>query len=572
MRRIALVSVLLLAAAAPAAVATDSEQVAWLDANVVPLETCEAGHGFADLERMDRMIGCARIVGLGESTHGTREHFQMKHRLVEYLVEEHGFTIFAIEASTPEANRLDAYVLGGEGDPRELIEGMYFWTWNTEEVLAMVEWMRARNATVAAADKIHFTGFDMQTPDVAAGDVVDFVEGIDPARAGELDDRYAKIVEARSGGSFGVVTYRFPVEAARGTTARFACRIRTESVTEGYAGLWWRVDGPGAESLAFDNMHGRGVTGTTDWTEHVIELPVDETAEGVYFGLLLPGKGTAWFDDGSIELVGRDYDDAEFDLGFEGDRINALRHSHDDVYLAELDGRVAYAGKQSLRLASLPRPDETVAAQEALDDARAILAELEAERDFWLAIRPEDEVERTLLNARIVAQCLEQRVTRSGWDRDRFMADNVVWLTERNPDARIVLWAHNYHVSRAAGAMGTHLAERFGELYLPVGFATAGGSYYAMGGGRTKDRIHRLQLPPPDSYEARFAAARAPIFALDLRGLEAGNPGSDWLLEERPFRSVGAMAMEKQFRTTSLSDDYDLVVFVQATTAARQLP
>ncbi|MCA9622514.1 MAG: erythromycin esterase family protein, partial [Myxococcales bacterium] len=36
-------------------------------------------------------------------------------------------------------------VLKGEGDPVDLIRGMYFWTWRTEEVLAMVEWMRAHN-------------------------------------------------------------------------------------------------------------------------------------------------------------------------------------------------------------------------------------------------------------------------------------------------------------------------------------------------------------------------------------------------------------------------------------------
>ena len=53
---------------------------------------------------------------------------------------------------------LCAYVLGGEGDPRALIGGMYFWTWNTEEVLALVEWMRDHNAR--SEHKIHFTGFE----------------------------------------------------------------------------------------------------------------------------------------------------------------------------------------------------------------------------------------------------------------------------------------------------------------------------------------------------------------------------------------------------------------------------
>lgn len=70
-----------------------AEQLDWLKRNVIPIATVEAGHGFADLQALKEIIGDARIVSLGESTHGNREIFQMKHRLVEYLAGELGFTI-----------------------------------------------------------------------------------------------------------------------------------------------------------------------------------------------------------------------------------------------------------------------------------------------------------------------------------------------------------------------------------------------------------------------------------------------------------------------------------------------
>src|SRR5512140_2748826 len=89
----------------------------WLKSNAVPLKTYEAGHGFEDLAPLKSVIGNARIVSLGECTHGTREVFQMKHRLLEYLASQCGFTIFSIEASLPEAYRLNDYVLEGKGDP-----------------------------------------------------------------------------------------------------------------------------------------------------------------------------------------------------------------------------------------------------------------------------------------------------------------------------------------------------------------------------------------------------------------------------------------------------------------------
>ena len=83
----------------------------WLATNAIRLNTVEAGHGFADMQPLKKIIGDARIVSLGEATHGSREFFQLKHRMLEFLATEKGFTIFSIEANMPEAYRLNDYVL-----------------------------------------------------------------------------------------------------------------------------------------------------------------------------------------------------------------------------------------------------------------------------------------------------------------------------------------------------------------------------------------------------------------------------------------------------------------------------
>ena len=140
------------------------------------------------------MIGNARIVSLGEDTHGTREFFQMKHRLTEFLASEMGFTLFAIEANMPEAYKMNDYVLTGKGDPRELLKGMYFWTWNTQEVLDMVEWMRAFNQS--GRGRIQFPGFDMQEPKVAAGIVNAFVVKAEPDYSREAGQNLAQVQTA----------------------------------------------------------------------------------------------------------------------------------------------------------------------------------------------------------------------------------------------------------------------------------------------------------------------------------------------------------------------------------------
>jgi erythromycin esterase len=155
--------------------------VAWIKNCAIPLQTVEAGHGFEDLAPLAAVIGDARIVGLGEATHGTREFFQMKHRMLEFLVAKLGFTVFAIEANLPEAYAVNEYVLDGKGDPAKALAGLYFWTWDTEEVLDMIKWMRAWNADPAHVQKVKFLGFDMQTTTVAARQVQDYLGAADPA-------------------------------------------------------------------------------------------------------------------------------------------------------------------------------------------------------------------------------------------------------------------------------------------------------------------------------------------------------------------------------------------------------
>ncbi|HWO26723.1 MAG TPA: erythromycin esterase family protein [Kofleriaceae bacterium] len=158
-----------------------AEVVTYIGARGIPLASVEAGTGFADLAPLGKLVGGARIVALGEATHGTREFFQMKHRLLEYLVAKQGFTVFAIEANQPECRAVNDYVLHGTGTARDALAGIAFWS--TEEVLAMIEWMRAWNADPAHPQKVLFTGFDMQMTFVPHASVTALLEKVAPDQA-----------------------------------------------------------------------------------------------------------------------------------------------------------------------------------------------------------------------------------------------------------------------------------------------------------------------------------------------------------------------------------------------------
>ena len=173
---------------------------AWLANAAVPLASVQPGADLKDLAPLRAMIGTSRLVGMGEGTHGTREFFLMKHRVFEFLVQQMGFTHFAIEATWPEANDINTYVLTGQGDPASLLSHLYFWTWNTQEVLDLILWMRQWNVSAPAGQRVQFLGFDMSAPGAAMDTVASFIGRVDSANAGFVSSRYACLAPYRNHG------------------------------------------------------------------------------------------------------------------------------------------------------------------------------------------------------------------------------------------------------------------------------------------------------------------------------------------------------------------------------------
>lgn len=571
----------------PSAAQPTPEQTEWIKAHAIPLKTVVAGSGFDDLQPLKQIIGEARIVGLGEATHGTREHFQIKHRLLEFLVEEMGFSIFSIEASMPEAYRVDQYVSEGKGDPAQLIGGMYFWTWNTEEVLEMVKWMRAFNGRQKAEGsprRVRFTGFDMQTPDVAMRHVESFVKEFDQAYTPELQNHWSALEANSSKYGFAAVNAALSLDTVRGKKVKLSGWIRTEAVARGWAGFWIRADGPDRKLLGFDNMMTSGPRGTTVWTQHAVELAVPDEAHAVVFGTLLAGPGKAWFDHITLEVDGAPLQDPKLhDLGFEGEELTGLRIGLGEPdalirgYDITLSPEQPHDGAQSLLIASsgISSPEKASKA------AAAVLEHLTASRDRYITEgAPRERIDWAIQMARVIEQGARMKAAEepgrkypdNGFAiRDQSMAQNIAWIAEQDPDAKIVLWAHNAHMSTVEPYTGQHLRNQFGKEYLAVGFTTTEGSYYAMPGDGGQSFIHELAPPPPSSVESMFRSIGHEIALLDLRASHPENPASAWVHQSTTIRFIGAMATPQQFMMMVPARNFDLIIYTGRTTAARQL-
>lgn len=165
----------------------DLETIEWIRSKAIPLQSARPGQGLKDLQALSPVFGDARVVALGEATHGTKEFFQLKHRILEYLVETKGFTTFAMEANLPEAMALDRYLLTGEGDPAEILATTHP-VWNVEEVLALVRWMRHYNTQPGHPRKLRFYGFDMQEKRRTAAQAMAWLASNSPASTLRLAD------------------------------------------------------------------------------------------------------------------------------------------------------------------------------------------------------------------------------------------------------------------------------------------------------------------------------------------------------------------------------------------------
>jgi len=132
-------------------------------------------------------IAEARLVGLGEATHGTKEFFQMKHRIFKYLVENHGYDAILFEMDLAEGRIFNDWVQWRRNDDITTLMAdkmLFTWVWHTKEVRALLEYIRSYNQGKEEINMVGFYGVDTQFPDY---DLDQYVEILRAANISEAD-------------------------------------------------------------------------------------------------------------------------------------------------------------------------------------------------------------------------------------------------------------------------------------------------------------------------------------------------------------------------------------------------
>lgn len=171
-------------------------------ADLVAAAAIDAPGGVPPHEVLDELIGDARVVLIGESSHGTHEFYQSRAEITKWLIEHKGFNAVAAEADWPDAYRVNRYVQGitdsvePDGDPEQSLRGFQrfpAWMWRNTVVRDFVGWLRWHNGrrTADGRRRAGFYGLDLYSLHRSMQEVISYLDTVDPPAAARARARYA---------------------------------------------------------------------------------------------------------------------------------------------------------------------------------------------------------------------------------------------------------------------------------------------------------------------------------------------------------------------------------------------
>ncbi len=202
-----------------------------------------------DYDALLARIGDARIVLLGEASHGTHEFYRERARITQRLVRELGFAAVAIEGDWPDAHRVHRYVRGADDDhdAEEALRGFRrfpTWMWRNADVLELVGWLRAHND--GAESRVGFYGLDLYSLNASMDAVIRYLDAEDPAAAARARRRYECLQPyAGAGSAYGEAVLLGVGEPCRRRVIEQLVELRRK------AGEYLQRDGVAAEDEQF---------------------------------------------------------------------------------------------------------------------------------------------------------------------------------------------------------------------------------------------------------------------------------------------------------------------------------
>lgn len=134
----------------------------------------------------------AKVVLIGEASHGTSEFYRARAAITRRLIERHGFSIVAAEADWPDAAKIDRYVRQHQSAAwvEEGFKRFPTWMWRNQEVADFAGWLRNHNDSLPAERQVEFRGLDVYSLGSSIQEVLGYLDRVDPHAASVARQRY----------------------------------------------------------------------------------------------------------------------------------------------------------------------------------------------------------------------------------------------------------------------------------------------------------------------------------------------------------------------------------------------
>ena len=167
------------------------------DASVLPglirqyAEPLPEPHDSAFGKRFDR-YGDARVVLIGEASHGTHDFYSTRAAITRRLIEQHGFNIVAVEADWPDAAQLDRFAR--QRSPSAWSQRAFArfptWMWRNTDVSRFIHWLHRHNQSLSETQRVEFRGLDVYSLRNSIAEVLSYLDQLDPRQAQQARQRY----------------------------------------------------------------------------------------------------------------------------------------------------------------------------------------------------------------------------------------------------------------------------------------------------------------------------------------------------------------------------------------------
>lgn len=162
-------------------VLNEHDAIDLINENAVPLS------GFHDLDPLFDKIGNARVVMLGEASHGTHEYYTWRTYITKRLIKEKGFSFVAVEGDWPDCYKINRYIKQDFSEDKKAedllktFDRWPTWMWANWEIAALAEWMQLHNQSLPQNKKIGFYGLDVYSLWESLDAIMKYLEKTDPA-------------------------------------------------------------------------------------------------------------------------------------------------------------------------------------------------------------------------------------------------------------------------------------------------------------------------------------------------------------------------------------------------------